>query len=162
MEALREGIVLLSSVEAPFRKHSFCYQAYSISYQCRIEGKQGGCSRHKIVQVAIIALLFLKREASKQVEEQKGFDELIDKGKSVNKVLQQLLSKKGIYKGQEWIGVDRFLTLQALQRRVTYKVSRFSYLVKRLLLIRRRLSTSTLTPKFDTNKEKIIYFYTYS
>jgi hypothetical protein len=114
MEALREGIRLLSSIQAPLRKQGFRCWARGISCRCRIEGKQGGCSGHKIVQVALAALLFTKREASEWVEEQKAFRESIEEDESVNKALQQVFSKKGIYEGQEWMGADKFLTMWAL------------------------------------------------
>jgi hypothetical protein len=80
-----------------------------------VEGRQGGCSGSEVVRLAVIALLFVGRvEVREWVEEQEAFTKSIEEGRDSRVALEELLSKKGTYEGEQWIGLDRFLTLWAL------------------------------------------------
>ena len=79
------------------------------------EGKRGSCSGSEVVRLAVAALLFAgKKEVQEWVEGQELFIESIEKGSDERTAVEELLSKKGIYEGEEWTGLDRFLTLWAL------------------------------------------------
>jgi hypothetical protein len=67
-----------------------------------------------VVRLVVAALLFAgKKEVQEWVEGQEVFTESIERGSDERTAVEELLSKKGIYEGEEWTGLDRFLTLWA-------------------------------------------------
>ena len=64
------------------------------------------------MRLVVAALLFaVSREVQEWVEEQEVFTKSIEEGSDERTAVEELLSKKGIYEGEEWTGLDRFLML---------------------------------------------------
>jgi superfamily II DNA helicase RecQ len=109
-EAVKKGVGLLDGVRAPFRRQGFRCWARGGDCRCSTEGKQGGCSGGETVRLAVAALLFGgKVEIREWVEEQEAFARSIEEGKDGRVALEELLSKKGTYDGEQQIGLDSFL-----------------------------------------------------
>jgi hypothetical protein len=114
-EDVKGGVRFLGDIKAPFRRQGFRCWARGEGCRCLVEGRQGGCSGSEVVRLAVIALLFVGRvEVREWVEEQEAFTKSIEEGRDSRVALEELLSKKGTYEGEQWIGLDRFLTLWAL------------------------------------------------
>jgi superfamily II DNA helicase RecQ len=109
-EAVKKGVGLLVGVRAPFRGQGFRCWARGGGCRCSTEGKQGGCSGGETVRLAVAALLFGGEvEIREWVEEQEAFAKSIEEGKDGRVALEELLSKKGTYEGEQQIGLDSFL-----------------------------------------------------
>jgi hypothetical protein len=68
-----------------------------------------------VVRSVVAAILFAgRREAQEWVEGQDAFTRSIEEGGDEQTAVEELLSKKGRYEGEEWTGLDRFLILWAL------------------------------------------------
>ena len=68
-----------------------------------------------MIQSVVAALIFAgRKEVREWVEEQEAFTRSIEEGSDERVALEELLSKKGSYEGEEWTGLDRFLMLWAL------------------------------------------------
>jgi hypothetical protein len=68
-----------------------------------------------VVRSVVAALLFAGgKEVQEWVERQEVFTKSIEKGTDERTAVEELLSKKGVYEGEEWTGLDRFLMLWAL------------------------------------------------
>lgn len=68
-----------------------------------------------MVRLAVAALLFVgSKEVQEWVEGQEAFKKSMEEGSDERTAIEELLSKKGIYEGEEWTGLDRFLKLWAL------------------------------------------------
>jgi Arc/MetJ-type ribon-helix-helix transcriptional regulator len=79
-----------------------------------VEGRQGGCSGSEVVRLAVAALLFAgKTEVREWVEQQEAFVKSIEQGEEGRVGLEELLSKRRIYEGEQQAGLDRFLALWA-------------------------------------------------
>ena len=79
-----------------------------------MEGRQGGYSGGEVVRLAVAALLFAGRaEVRAWVEKQDEFAELIEQGKEGRVGLEELLSKRRAYDGEQQAGLDRCLALWA-------------------------------------------------
>jgi superfamily II DNA helicase RecQ len=111
---VKKGVGFLSEVRAPFRRQGFRCWARGEGCRCMAEGRQGGCSGSEVVRLAVAALLFAgKTEVREWVEQQEAFVKSIEQGEEGRVGLEELLSKRRIYEGEQQAGLDRFLALWA-------------------------------------------------
>jgi superfamily II DNA helicase RecQ len=109
------GTRFLSIMRGPLRRQGFRCWARGEGCRCLGEGKRGGCSGGEVVRSVVAALLFAGgKEVQEWVERQEVFTKSIEKGTDERTAVEELLSKKGVYEGEEWTGLDRFLMLWAL------------------------------------------------
>jgi len=113
-DSIGRGARFLSVMRGPLRRQGFRCWARGGGCRCLEEGVRGGCSGGEVVRLVVAALLFAgKKEVQEWVEGQEVFTESIERGSDERTAVEELLSKKGIYEGEEWTGLDRFLTLWA-------------------------------------------------
>jgi hypothetical protein len=113
--AIEQGVRFLSVMRGPFRRQGFRCWARGDGCRCLQERKRGGCSGSEVVRLVVAAILFVgSKEAQEWVEGQEAFTKSIEEGSDKRTAVEELLSKKGRYEGEEWIRLDRFLTLWAL------------------------------------------------
>lgn len=114
-EDVKKGLRFLRGVRAPFRRQGFRCWARGEGCRCVAEGRQGGCSGSEVVRSAVAALLFAgKAEVRQWVEEQEAFAKSIEQGQEGRASLEELLSKRRTYEGEQQAGLDRFLALCAI------------------------------------------------
>lgn len=113
-EDVKKGAGFLSEVRAPLRRQGFRCWARGESCRCIAEGRQGGCSGSEVVRLAVAALLFAgKAEVREWVEGEEAFAMSVEQGGEGRVGLEELLSKRRTYDGEQQAGLDRFLALWA-------------------------------------------------